>query len=296
MKERPVDIPVQEYCTTMAMFILKEICRQTEKGCVGVSEADMASQHIVKPDMTAVLNGLLHWTQYELLGSNLQMVKALGSAIAVRDTGSVEHNLKVTLYASLMAEQMRLKRPRMQSLIKGSFLHDIGKIGIPDATLLKTGKLTQDEYNEMKSHVSRGERIIRGVSWLEDAREVVLYHHERWDGTGYPMALKGREIPVNARIFAIVDVFDALVSERPYKKARSYEQAMKQMEKEKGTHFDPVFFDKFTRISKSLYDQYIPRNIDELEDDLFDLVNKYFGLDKRSGYLGAIYKSLKGSD
>ena len=296
MKERPEDIAVPEYCTTVAMFVLKEICRQTEKGCVGTPESDRISKRTVKPDMAAVLNGLLNWTQYELLGSNMQMVKALGNAVAVRDTGTVEHNLKVTIYASLMAEEVRLRRPQVQSLIKGSFLHDIGKIGIPDATLLKTGRLTDAEYRQMKSHVSRGEQIIRGVFWLEDARDVVLYHHERWDGTGYPMALKEREIPVNARIFAIVDVFDALVSERPYKKARTFEQAMEQMDKESGSHFDPDYYEIFTRISKNLYDDFTGRNIDELEDSLFDVVNKYFGLDKRSGYMGAIYESLKKSD
>jgi len=296
MKERPEDIAIPEYCTTVAMFVLKEICRQTEKGCVSEPESDNTAQRINEPDMTTVLNGLLSWTQYELLGSNMQMVKALGNAIAVRDTGTIEHNLKVTLYAALMGEEVNLRRPQLQSLIKGSFLHDIGKIGIPDATLLKTGKLTRKEYNLMKSHVTRGEQIIRGVSWLEDARDVVLYHHERWDGAGYPMALKDRAIPINARIFAIVDVFDALVSERPYKKARTYERALAQMKKENKTHFDPDYFDKFTRISRNIYDKYTDRNIDELENDLFDMINKYFGLDTHSGYMSAIYDSLKKSN
>jgi|GEM_PF-1703255 len=294
MSERPSDVALQDYCTAVALYYLRELCRQTVKQCE-TGEKDRLGVSSTEPNMKEILNALLSWSQYELLGSNLQMVKALGSAIAVRDTGTSEHNLKVTLYAARLAEKARLDEKKLQSIIKGSFLHDIGKIGIPDATLLKSNKLSDIEFKQMQSHVTRGEQIIKGVVWLEDARDIILYHHERWDGQGYPSALKDNDIPVNARVFMIVDVFDALTSDRPYKKAASFDSAMAQMESQSGVHFDPYYFRLFTDIAKELYSDYAHRTVNELEHEVFEFIGEYFNLDPRSGRLGDLYDSIRES-
>ena len=291
MNERPPEVTLQDYCTAVALYYLRELCRQTVKQCKA-GETALPGEPSAGPSVKEILNALLSWSQYELLGSNLQMVKALGSAIAVRDTGTSEHNLKVTLYASRLAEKARLGEKQIQSIIKGSFLHDIGKIGIPDATLLKSNRLSDIEFKQMQNHVTRGEKIIRGVVWLEDARDIILYHHERWDGRGYPSALKDNDIPVNARIFMIVDVFDALTSDRPYKKAASFGSTMTQMNSESGAHFDPYYFGLFDEIAEELYSDYAHRTVDELEHAVFEFIGKYFNLDPGSGRLGDFYDSI----
>ena len=135
--------------------------------------------------------------------------------------------------------------------MKGAFLHDIGKIGIPDKILLKNDRLNDDEWKQMKLHPILGKELIADMPWFNDALDVVVHHHEKFDGTGYPDNLKGNDIPLNARIFAIIDVFDALISIRPYKNPFSYDEAIKIMKNSSGTHFDPTLLDiffKFTSI------------------------------------------------
>ncbi|MBN1213088.1 MAG: HD-GYP domain-containing protein [candidate division Zixibacteria bacterium] len=294
MNERPPDVTPLDYCTAVALYYLRELCRQTVGQCK-TGEKVQSEKTSPEPSMKEILNALLSWSQYELLGSNLQMVKALGSAIAVRDTGTSEHNLKVTLYAARLAEKARIDEKRLQSLIKGSFLHDIGKIGISDATLLKSNKLTDIEFKQMQSHVNRGEQIIKGVVWLEDARDIILYHHERWDGRGYPEGLKKNDIPVNARIFMIVDVFDALTSDRPYKKAAPFKSAMAQMESQSGIHFDPRYFELFADIAGDLYSRYARCSVENLEREVFDLIGEYFYLDPRDYHLADLFDSIRES-
>jgi HD-GYP domain-containing protein (c-di-GMP phosphodiesterase class II) len=295
MGERPPEVPPQDYCTALALYYLRELCRQTAKECL-VNEENRLVSVSPEPNVKEILNDLLSWSQYELLGSNLQMVKALGSAIAMRDTGTSEHNLKVTLYAVRLAEKDRLDEKQIQSIIKGSFLHDIGKIGIADATLLKKYKLSDLEFKGMQSHVTRGEQIIKGVVWLEDARDIILYHHERWDGQGYPMALKGKDIPVNARIFMIVDVFDALTSDRPYKKAVTFDTAMAYMKAQSGIHFDPYYLELFTEIAGKLYEDYAHQAAEELEREVFELIGAYFNMVPGSGRLEELYDFIRKSD
>jgi len=215
-----------------------------------------------------------------LLIANLQTAKALGNAIAKRDSDTDAHNYRVTIYSVRIAESIGLDTKKMQGLIKGAFLHDVGKIGTPDGILLKPGKLTEDEFTEMKNHVGHGVDIIQNSSWLQDAEDIVLHHHEKYSGNGYAAngdkALTGKEIPLAARIFAIADVFDALTSRRPYKEPFDFDTTMAEMEKNAGTHFDPELFTSFKTIAKPLYDSLANREDELPKDILKEIVQLYF--------------------
>ena len=230
---------------------------------------------ILYPVITQLTKRLAGYSD-ALLTSNLETIKVLGSAIAKRDSDTDAHNYRVTIYAIHLAKESGLDPLKIQSLIKGSFLHDVGKIGIRDNVLLKPGRLDKAEFDIMKTHVNHGNDIISGADWLSDATCVVLSHHEKFDGSGYPQGLKGNDIPIEARIFAIVDVFDALTSKRPYKEPFSYEKTLEILEESKGSHFDPELLTTFLGISKSLYEKYTGRDDDNLKDDLSDLVTIYF--------------------
>ena len=143
----------------------------------------------------------------DLLKGNIELMQVLGSAIALRDADTGVHNYRVTLYAVRLAEHIGLNKIQMRKLIAGAFLHDVGKIGVSDTILLKPGRHTDEESRVMRTHVSLGVDILRKSAWLQNARDVVECHHERYDGSGYPRGLQGEAIPLNARIFAIADVF-----------------------------------------------------------------------------------------
>ncbi len=230
--------------------------------------------------------------KFGYLSSNLQMMMALGSAIAERYTGSSAHNFKVTLFAVRLGELAGLEKSKMQALIKGSFLHDIGKIGIPDRILLKEGKLSDFEKVTMHEHVKLGSHIIREVKWLEDAVDIVLYHHERWDGSGYLSNMEGDDIPVNARIFSIVDVFDALTSDRPYKPYITYDETIDYMKDQSGKHFDPELFDLFITIAEDSYSTISDKNFQELNNLIKDVIQRYFDIDLADKKLQTKYSLL----
>lgn len=210
-----------------------------------------------------------------LYRSNIQMMKSLGEAAAKRDAETGIHNYRVTLSAIRIAEALNLPSAEMVPVIIGSLLHDIGKIGIPDAILLKPSKLDYDEMEIMKTHVSHGEEIIHGRMLLQDAHAVVSAHHEKWNGSGYPRGLKGEDIPLPARIFAVADVFDALCSKRPYKEAFDYQTALEIMEKGRGEHFDPVVIDAFIPISKSIYENILYDDEAAIHAHLDQVINHY---------------------
>ena len=211
-----------------------------------------------------------------LLDSNLETLKALGSAIAKRDSDTDAHNYRVTIYAVRLAEALNLDKPTIMSLIKGAFLHDVGKIGVRDNILLKPGRLDDEEFEVMKTHVPHGVEIVARSSWLRDANDIVGYHHEKFDGSGYFKGLSKNNIPTAARIFAIADVFDALISRRPYKEPLSLEEAMGIILEGRGTHFDPDILDAFINIAPSLYDHFAGREDDSLKRELETITEKYF--------------------
>ena len=214
-----------------------------------------------------------------LLDANLEMVGVVGSAIAKRDSDTDAHNFRVTIYSLRLAEALGLDDDMLRTLIKGAFLHDVGKIGIRDNILLKPGRLDEDEFEEMKRHVNHGLDIVFRSAWLREASAVVGSHHEKYDGKGYPAGLEGQGIPVLARIFAVADVFDALTSHRPYKKPLTYEETIDILMKGRGTHFDAAILDEFLKISRVLYDRYGHVDDSRARDDLAGIVQKYFRTD-----------------
>jgi putative nucleotidyltransferase with HDIG domain len=225
------------------------------------------------------LLGRLSGLTFDLLDANLETMQVLGSAIAKRDSDTDAHNFRVSVYSVAMAEKVGLTVGEIQALIKGALLHDVGKLGIRDNVLLKPGKLDTQEFEVMKTHVDHGMDITSRAKWLEDARDIVGSHHEKFDGAGYPAGLAGQAIPINARIFAIVDVFDALTSKRPYKDPFSFDKTMAILESGRGTHFDPDLLDTFKTIAGQLYDEFGGQDDDKPRQRLEELSQRYFKTD-----------------
>jgi HD-GYP domain-containing protein (c-di-GMP phosphodiesterase class II) len=214
----------------------------------------------------------------EVLDSHISMMEALGRAIAKRDSDTGTHNYRVAWIAARIAEKLGLNGKAMQSLIAGSFLHDVGKIGIPDAILLKPGKLNDEEFAIMRTHVGQGEEIVTGIGWLEGANDVVSGHHEKWNGSGYPRQLAGEAIPLAARIFAVADVFDALCSKRPYKEPMGFDVAMAILEKDIGSHFDPAVMAAFRPMARQIFDRLAGCSEEDASRLLEDRVRLHFGM------------------
>jgi HD-GYP domain-containing protein (c-di-GMP phosphodiesterase class II) len=212
----------------------------------------------------------------EVLDSHISMMEALGRAIAKRDSDTGVHNYRVAWIAARIGESMGLHGAAMQSLIAGSFLHDVGKIGIPDAILLKPGRLDDDEMTVMRTHVAQGEEIVTGMGWLDGANAVVAGHHEKWNGGGYPRGLSGEGIPLAARIFAVADVFDALCSKRPYKEPMGFEAVMDILAKDTGSHFDPEVMAVFRAMARDIFERLQDCGEDEARRLLEDSVRRHF--------------------
>ena len=218
----------------------------------------------------------------ELLKGNIELMEVLGSAIAKRDSDTNIHNYRVAIYSVKLAEQCNFRADAIRDLIAGAFLHDVGKIGISDTILLKPGRLTPEEFTVMKTHVAMGVEILKKSSWLERARNVVEFHHEKFDGSGYPRGLKGKEIPTSARIFSIVDVFDALSSNRPYKASFSFEDAIEILQQNGGSHFDPKLVRLFEKIARPLHTEVSNATQEIVESRLHELIFHYFFDDGQS--------------
>lgn len=227
------------------------------------------------PIIISLNKGLIKLSS-DLLKGNIELMDVLGSAIAKRDSDTNSHNYRVTIYAIRFAELLGLPSEQICHLIAGAFLHDVGKIGIRDNILLKPAGLTEEEFEVMRTHVLLGVDIISKSKWLEGAREVVEFHHEKFDGSGYMQGLHGSEIPLNARIFTIVDVFDALTSRRPYKDPFSFAEAMKMMEPDSGKRFDPQLFRIFSEQAHILHQEIADASDALLELMLGNLVKKHF--------------------
>lgn len=183
----------------------------------------------------------------DLIKTRLSVVQRLGRAAEYKDNETGMHVIRMSHSSKLIALAAGLGDNWSDTLLNAAPMHDVGKIGIPDAILQKPGKLDADEWAVMQSHPEIGAEIIGddGSNLLNMAREVALNHHEKWDGSGYPTGLKGKDIPVSARIVALADVFDALTSERPYKKAWPVEKATDLIREQAGKHFDPELVEAF---------------------------------------------------
>ena len=175
-------------------------------------------------------------------------LEALVAALDVRDTETELHSWRVTDYTLTLARMLEVREDPVGHLKRGSLLHDIGKIGVPDHILRKPGPLDEEEWALMRMHPQLGYRILASIDSLKEPSEIVLAHHERWDGGGYPRGLRGDAIPVGARLFAVADTMDAITSDRPYRDARSFEVALAEIEAMRGTQFDPVVVDAALRV------------------------------------------------
>jgi cyclic di-GMP phosphodiesterase len=177
--------------------------------------------------------------------ANLRVVQALAAAVEARDTTTGAHLHRVRTYACALAEAIAPELLSDHSFEYGCLLHDVGKIGIPDSVLRKANRFSTDEYDLMRTHVTIGEQLVQGIPAFEEARRIISSHHERWDGTGYPRGLKGRQIALGARIFSVVDAFDAMTSDRPYRQRMGLEQARREVARHSGTQFDPEIVSTF---------------------------------------------------
>lgn len=182
-------------------------------------------------------------------------LRALIRALDAREKEIGSHSERVRNYTILLAKAWGIGEQELSIITKGTLLHDIGKIGVADSILLKDGKLSANEWIEMKKHPLVGFEIISGITPLKGAAEFVLAHHERYDGTGYPFGLKGKEIPLSARIFSLADTLDAMTSDRPYRKALSFQAVIEEVIRCNGTQFDPEIVKVFLGIPKSRWEE-----------------------------------------
>jgi putative nucleotidyltransferase with HDIG domain len=192
-------------------------------------------------ERTIELNEALH----DVEESYKITLEALVTALDAREHETQAHSLRVREYTLALAEALNLNPDLLVQVGRGALLHDVGKIGVPDSILLKPGRLSKSEWVEMRRHPQKGYEILKSIDFLSSAAEIVLCHQERWDGKGYPNCLSGPEIPLGARIFAVVDTLDAMTSNRPYRKALSFEAAREEIRACAGTQFDPHVADVF---------------------------------------------------
>jgi putative nucleotidyltransferase with HDIG domain len=190
-------------------------------------------------------------------------LNALVAALDAREHETEAHSRRVGEYTVYLAEVMGVDAQARDNIRKGALLHDIGKIGISDRILLKPGKLTPEEWIEMRKHPEIGYWILAGSRELRVASEIVIAHHERWDGQGYPNGAIGEDIPLGARIFSVVDTFDALTSNRPYHRGESYEIARQEIEMNAGTQFDPAVVEHFLRVPPGIWQDIRSRTLVE---------------------------------
>lgn len=184
----------------------------------------------------------------ELVTAYDRTLEGWAYALELRDRETVGHSRRVTELTLRLAKKMDISGSQLSNIRRGTLLHDIGKMGLPDSVLLKEGPLTDDEMKIMQAHPRLAFEMLSSIPYLEPALEIPYYHHEKFDGTGYPHGLKGKEIPLPARIFAVVDVWDALLSDRPYRKAWTKDVTLQYIKDQSGKHFDPDVVRKFLEI------------------------------------------------
>ncbi|MCL6611562.1 MAG: HD domain-containing protein [Peptococcaceae bacterium] len=187
---------------------------------------------------------------FEPPSKRLETVYAFAEAIGARDGCTMGHSEKVAQYAKMIAERMGQDKETVEQAYLCGMVHDVGKIGIPESVLNKEGPLTGEEYELIMGHSRIGANILARISWLNDIVPIVEAHHERYNGNGYPMGLKGDQIPVLSRILAVADAFDAMTSDRSYRKAFSLEKAVGELKRNAGTQFDPEVVDVFIDLLK----------------------------------------------
>lgn len=235
--------------TPLVVIVPDDAPRELVRECFRAGARDVLTLAEARRCLAPVLRRVLAQSDAsaleQLQQSYDQTLKALVSALDLREQETADHSMRVALYALRLALRLRLPEESLRDLYHGALLHDIGKIGIPDVVLLKPGRLSPAEWQIMRTHPQLGSEILEGISFLGPARDVPLCHHEAWDGSGYPAGLAGRDIPLHARIFAVVDTYDALRSERPYKRAHSHVESVALLREAAGARLDPELVASF---------------------------------------------------
>ena len=199
--------------------------------------------------------GLLREAMFELERSYDTTLEALGDALDLKDSETEGHSRRVTAYTIALARAMGVEQSDMKTIKHGAFLHDIGKMAIPDAILLKPGRLDPEETQIMRKHCLSGYQIVRKIPFLREAADIVYSHQEHFDGGGYPRRLRGEEIPLGARIFAVADTLDAITSDRPYRRGSPFSAARNEIARCGGTQFDPRVVDAFISMPSEVWEE-----------------------------------------
>ena len=236
-------LDIQGYCEKSDKF--DQLLLLIESGLKSVEQMNMIKK----------INEELADSKELLEKSYIESIEVLRKTVEVKDVYTRGHSDRVSEYSLLIGEKLNLPPDQMKTLKIGALFHDIGKIGIPDAILLKTDKLTDDEYSEIKNHPAIGAHILSNASIFADILPIVKHHHERYDGKGYPARLAGEDIPYLARIVAVADTFDAMTSRRSYRQALDFDYTMNEIERCKGTQFDPAIADVFLEILRTNQDK-----------------------------------------
>lgn len=236
-------LDIQGYCEKSDKF--DQLLLLIESGIKAISQMNLIRK----------INLELKDTYDKLEKAYLESIETLRYTVEAKDTYTRGHSDRVSAYSVLLGEKLCLSEKELNDLKIGGLFHDIGKIGVPDSILLKDSKLTDDEYSEIKNHPAIGAHILSNATIFSDIIPIVKYHHERFDGFGYPGKLKGEEIPYLARITAVADAFDAMTSKRTYRNSLSLDIVKAELEKCKGTQFDPECADAFLDILNNNYDK-----------------------------------------
>ncbi len=221
--------------------------RSIETHCEKVGQRKLQA---VKMNATREIDAQRRSLQSTALATEASMAEVLLNTLNLRDNETRGHCKRVAAYAKLIADALGIKGQPLTSIEQGALLHDIGKVGIPDSILKKPDRLTDEDWQVMKRHTTIGAQLLDGIEAMKYARAIVLQHHERWDGGGYPSGLAGEEIVLGARIFAVVDALDAILSDRPYRPARDIDTAIAEIESCSSSQFDPNVVRAFLSIPK----------------------------------------------
>jgi putative nucleotidyltransferase with HDIG domain len=213
------------------------------------------SYHQSLEEMVRARTELLHHAMEDLEHSYDVTLEALGDALDLKDSETKGHSKRVTAYAIALARAMGIPPEEIKIIARGALLHDVGKMAIPDEILRKPGALTTRERELMREHCTRGYEMLRKIPFLAAAAEIVFCHQEHFDGSGYPNGLRGQEIPLGARLFAVADTLDAITSDRPYRQASDFDFAREEILRCSGTQFDPAVVEVFLRIPNELWQE-----------------------------------------
>jgi putative nucleotidyltransferase with HDIG domain len=204
--------------------------------------------------LVSARTGMLHQAIADLERSYDITLEALGDALDLKDAETEGHSKRVTAFTIALARGAGIPAQQIPIIARGAFLHDIGKMAIPDAILLKPSKLQADEQLVMREHCARGYQMLRKIPFLQEAAEIVYSHQEHYDGSGYPRKLRGEQIPLGARIFAVADTLDAITSDRPYRKAATFSAARQEIKRCSGTQFDPKVVEVYLSLPDQLWE------------------------------------------